>query len=135
MGAWGTGSFENDGAGDWVVEFSDDPGMDEVIDALSTVAEADEDEYLETPECGAAITAAEVVAALNKQPHAELPEDISDWVKVQTALPDEELVALALSAIERVKANSEMQELWEESEHYEQWQAAIGDLERRLKAQ
>lgn len=137
MGTWGTGTFDNDDAWDWVNEFCDGPqgpGLPVVVEALTTAADYPADEYLELPECGAAIAAAEVIAALNQQPNPKLPEDLQAWVTAHSVAVEQELKALALRAIERVKADSEMQELWEDSEHQTEYHAAIGDLEARLQA-
>lgn len=42
------------------------------------------------------------------------------------------LVGLALKTIARIKTNSELKELWDESETPEAWYQAVSDLERRL---
>lgn len=40
---------------------------------------------------------------------------------------------LAFKAVERIKSDSELKELWDESENPEEWYSAVGDLEVRLK--
>ena len=52
MGAWGHGSFENDGAADWVYELETAEDLAVVISALKRVAEAG-DEYGEAYAVGA----------------------------------------------------------------------------------
>lgn len=73
MGAWGSGSFENDDALDWLTDFCDDPDKGLIADALTTVAEMDDSEYLEAPDCCVAIAAAEIVAALKGAPNSTHP--------------------------------------------------------------
>ncbi|MFL6255397.1 MAG: DUF4259 domain-containing protein [Pyrinomonadaceae bacterium] len=43
------------------------------------------------------------------------------------------MVSLALRAIERIRTNSELKELWDESENPDPWYAAVTDLEARVK--
>jgi hypothetical protein len=45
---------------------------------------------------------------------------------------DPSLVGLALKAIERIKTNSELKELWDESETLNEWYEALNGLESRL---
>jgi hypothetical protein len=132
MGAWGTGSFENDDAADWISDFSTTPNRETLVEALTTVAEFAQEDYLDLRECGPAIAAAEVVAALQGHPHPELPDDVVAWVKHQPQRIDDRLVDLALRAIERVATNSEMQELWEETNYAAEWKIEMDDLKRRL---
>ncbi|MDX1978549.1 MAG: DUF4259 domain-containing protein [Pseudanabaenaceae cyanobacterium bins.68] len=129
MGAWGIGSFENDDSADWIDDFSEDPSMEFVLDALSTVVE--KDDTLETEEAAVAIAAAEIVAALKQQPHPQLPASIQAWLKKQPPA-DEPLTALALRAIDLVKTNSELQVLWEETPDSEAWQLELDQIADRL---
>jgi Domain of unknown function (DUF4259) len=129
MGAWGIGSFENDDAADWIDDFAEDPGLDYVLDALTAVVENDETTDIE--EASTAIAAAEIVAAIKKQPHPKLPEPISKWILKQPS-GDESLTALALRAIDRVKTDSELQLLWEETEDSDTWQLELDKLADRL---
>jgi len=41
MGTWGSDSFENDDASDWIADFCDAPGKELISIALSRVAEMD----------------------------------------------------------------------------------------------
>ncbi len=131
MGAWEAGSFDNDDAADWINEFSDEPSKKLIESTLKTVTDIG-DEYLEAPESSMAIAAAEVVAALQNAPHPKLPEELQAVVSNSKITADQNLVALALQAVERVKTNSELKELWEEGDASE-WLGAINDLEERLR--
>jgi len=133
MGAWGSGSFENDDASDWIADFCDDPDKELISDALSTVAEMDAAEYLEAPDCSVGIAAAEVVAALKGAANPSLPDDAKECVAKLKIKVDPSIISLALKAIERIKTDSELKELWDESESPNEWNAAIGNLEARLK--
>jgi hypothetical protein len=62
-----------------------------------------------------------------------LPEEIGEWVATQNEI-DTELVDLALQAIARVKTNSELQDLWQNSTSLDEWLAAVSNLEERLSS-
>src|SRR5688500_11429269 len=110
MGTWGPGVFDNDSAWDWVNDFLDDPGLRAAESAIRTVAEWEDDEYLEVDESGAALAAAEVIAALKGHPNAQLPDEIKAWVETNSTAVDGRFTAIALKAIARIKSDSEMQE-------------------------
>lgn len=130
MGAWKAGSFDNDDALDWVNDFADEPSREFIEITLKAVIESDE--YLESPESSMAIAAAEVVAALQDAPHPTLPDELQEVLSSDEITVDRNLVDLALNAIERVKTNSELKELWEEGDASE-WLSAIASLEKRLR--
>src|SRR5687767_6352150 len=111
MGAWGSGSFENDDALDWVTGLADD-SSDAVREALAPIASAG-DEYLQAPDCSMAIAAAEAVAAARGHPNNALPEEVAGWAaKKPVVTPD--LVELARAAVDRILNNSELKDLWDE---------------------
>jgi hypothetical protein len=129
MGAWGSGSFENDDAMDWVTGLTDD-SSDAVREALAPIASVG-DEYLQAPDCSIAIAAAEAVAAARGNPNDALPEEVAGWVaKKPVVAPD--LVELARAAVDRVLINSELKDLWDESATPDEWRQAMGDLRKRL---
>jgi len=133
MGAWGSDSFENDDAADWMADFCDAPDQELILKTLSAVVDMDPGEYLEAPECSVGIAAAEVVAALKKAPSPNLPGDSKSCLSNLNITADPSLVALALKAIERIKTNSELKELWDESETPDEWYQAVSSLENRLR--
>ena len=132
MGAWGADSFENDDAADWVADFCDAPDQILVMNALSAIGDLDSNEYLEAPDCSVGIAAAEVVAALKQAPNPNLSEDTKSCLSTLNFKPDQRLVSVALKAIERIKTNSELKELWDESETPGEWYQALSSLEGRL---
>ena len=133
MGAWGSDSFENDDAADWVADFCEAPDQELISNTLSAVVDKDPSEYLEAPDCSVGIAAAEVVAALKKAPNPNLPDDTKSCLSNLNIKADPSLVALALKAIERIKTNSELKELWDESETPDEWYQAVNSLENRLR--
>src|SRR3954462_8305966 len=124
MGAWGSDSFENDDASDWIGDFCDNPNAEEISAALSAVAERDAADYVEAPECSIAIAAAEVIAALKGAPNPDLPDETKECVSRLNMSADPTMIALALRAIARVKSDSELKELWDESGDPDEWHSA-----------
>jgi hypothetical protein len=127
MGAWGAGTFDNDDALDWLDDLVD--GAD---DAIRDALEATDAEHIEGPDASSALAAAEVVAAALGHPAADLPGEVSDWLEANDAKSAAALAPLALRAVDRVRQNSELKDLWEESDPAE-WNAAVDDLRKRLE--
>ena len=131
MGTWGLGSFENDNAADWVWELEESQDFGVVHEALAAVLAGDEG--LVAPSCEEAIAAAEVVAACLGRPVADLPEEVEAWVRDHRAVP-EGMLDLATRAVARIEAESELRDLWKETEHWDSWRAVMQNLVARLAA-
>ena len=130
MGAWGHGPFENDDAGDWVWELAESEDFSLVQAALETVTRPGND-FLEAPDCSIAVAAAAVVAASLGRPDPSLPEEASAWVAEHGA-PPKPLVALAKKALAAIKSKSELRDLWEETETFDDWVRSLVVIEGRL---
>jgi Domain of unknown function (DUF4259) len=128
MAAWGSGSFENDDAADWLAEL---PTI--APDDLTKIfgRAADDPTYFEAPAASVVVAAAEVIAALNGSPAEGVPPEIVQWTAKRPA-PTPELKALALRALDRVRKNSELKDLWLEADGLNDWTAAIQDLQIRV---
>ena len=131
MGAFGAGVFDNDDALDWLEELLQSGGPGLIMGALDDALAAD---YLETPEASAALVAAEVLAARNLRPSAALPAELRGWTERADIVLTEQLLARAQTAVARVASDSELAELWAESDAAEEWQASLADLRERLDA-
>ena len=129
MGAWGTGSFENDDAADWVASLGS-IAPDELTRIL--VQAADDPAYLEAPAASAAVAAGEVVAAMNGSAAEGAPPAIVDWAKKHPQALTPKLRAVAIRALDRVRRNSELKDLWLEADGLNDWIAAMKDLQGRL---
>ncbi len=130
MGAWGYGNFENDDALDWIYELEEASDTSAIVAALARVTDESAD-YLEAPECCNALAAAEVVAALNGKAASSLPDEVTTWIKGK-AKPESALLAMTKRAVGAVLGDSELKELWEETEHYDVWRQTVEDLKVRL---
>ncbi len=129
MSAWGFGHFENDEAMDWTADLID-IGDELINEAFDRVAELQKD-YLESDVCSFALAAAEVVAALNGKPGADLPEELVAWVQGRPA-PTGEILSAARKAVAAVEKESELRDVWEDSEQLDDWLPRVADLARRL---
>ena len=135
MGAWGTGTFDNDTAGDWAygLEEVDDLSLvTHTIDAVLSVGS----EYLDADQGSEALAACEVVARLQGRwgPRNSYTEAVDEWVAAHDMTPSEELIDKACKAIDRVLAEpSELLELWDEGGTNDEWHAAVEDLRSRVR--
>ena len=133
MGAWGTGTFENDDALDWIGDFSGSPSDDELRATLACAADADG--YLESPDAANALAAAEVVAALKGGARAaddEVTEEYLAIIRRAGIIVNDGLTTLAQRAIDRVVSDSELKELWDEVEDSAAWYASVAVLRDRV---
>jgi hypothetical protein len=133
MPGWCAGSFENEDAQSFLGRLNS-LGVDDLRQMLTHAADQN---YLEAPESGEVVAAAEVVAALVAGASGETlspgtSPQIVDWIrKSDDAIPPD-LVDLAHRAVEKVRTNSELKDLWLEAEGLNEWSAALRELEGRL---
>lgn len=127
MGAWGEGVFENDAAADWSYDLEESEDLSVIEQTLDRVVES-EDEYLDSGIACEALAACDVMARLRGYVGAE-NETIETWVESHSHLTTEHLVPIACKAIDRILGpDSELNELWEESEYFESWKASVETL-------
>jgi hypothetical protein len=133
-GSWGTGSFDNDDAADFVVDVVAQGSTQPLRAALLQAASGKG--YLEAPDAAAALAAAEMVAAARGKPTsaAKGNSDVTGWVGRTHPTVDPALVADALRAVDRILGeDSELRELWSESEQYDAWRAGVAELRAHLE--
>jgi hypothetical protein len=128
MAAWGAGSFENDEAADWLATLST-LTPDDLTKIFGKAA--DDPAYFEAPEASIVVAAAEVIATLNGSPPQVVPPAIIEWTKNREA-PTPEVTDLTLRALDRVRRNSELKDLWLEADGLSDWIAAIQELQSRF---
>ena len=132
MGTWGHRNFENDNALDFIAEV-EERGTDRIEEAIRVVANYPQDDALEADDCVAALAAIEYIAAAKGKQSEDFPEDAEDWLQKTGPASLLSLNSDAMTkAIERIRSNSELRELWEEGEETEQWLAVLSDLEKRI---
>lgn len=132
MGTWGSGPFENDGAGDLLAALR--AGDFEIDDYCRHV----DHEYVEADDAQAAIALAEAVAVAHGIRPATRELDGIDTAAYVGSLTAEQR-AWIVTTLERAIADSdtsELHELWAENgpEDLEEWRAPIVDRLASLKA-
>jgi hypothetical protein len=106
-----------------------------VHETLLTVSSGDC--YLDSDPACEALAACEVIARLkgNTGPRDASTETVDAWVAAHPQPVSPDLVRLATAAIDRILGeNSELAELWAESDSADEWRTAVEDLRRRVAA-
>lgn len=127
MGAWSTGAFDNDDAGDFVEDVAGG-GFMTLGAAFQSAIDAD---YLEAPEASMAVAAAAFVAACRNRDLDLVPEPVRPVVLGLGACPPH-LVEQARKALARVVDGSELDALWAESDDYDSWLFSVDKLRGAL---
>jgi len=131
MGAWGVETFENDDAMDFAADLVEANSLEALAASFQAIAPG---KYLESPDCSTALAAAEVVAALRGHPAKPLPKQLAAWIGTTALKVDQRLLEAARVAVGRIGAESELRELWQDSEEFDAWLQTVRDLEIRLGA-
>ena len=129
-GAWGVGSFDNDGALDWIDQCLESRDTAAIVLALNTSLKA---KMIEEPDGAAAIAAAEVVAASMGKPGKDFPDSLRAWLQLQSKEKIAKLGPSARKALERIRDPklSELKQLWSQS-NSKQWDERLVKLQSRL---
>lgn len=134
MGTWALDAFGNDYAMDWAQDLQEYKTLELVETTLDNVIDSTEEE-LEAPFAAEALAALEVIARLQGRPGATDPatEEVDEWVAACKKKITPPLLDKARLAFERiVSESSELRQLWQESEHFEEWQAEVATLRLRV---
>ena len=134
MGAWGIGSFENDDAGDFLADATESGDLSLLLEVFDNVLTSTE--YVEAPDACQAIVAAEIIAAALGRPTlaAQGEEDLTRWLARIRPTIDADVAARARDALARILAsNSELRELWEETDDFSEWQASVAELAQQIQ--
>ena len=129
MGAWGVGSFENDTACDWLFELQKFKNLGLIEQAIGR---SNTQEYIDANVATEALAACEILAALLGK-EGTLPDEAQQWVQANPQTVPPFLVEQAQLALRRIEGDqSELQELWAETEDLRPWKATLTDLFSRL---
>jgi hypothetical protein len=134
MGAWAIDALGNDDACDWVYGLEECTDLSLVEEALNKVL-VEGDAYLESPEACEALAAIEVIARLqgNWGEKNAYSVAMDAWVEKTGLVPGKELAEKAHKVIARILADdSELKELWQESEEFDEWQVSVKNLAGRV---
>jgi hypothetical protein len=134
MGAWGHLNFENDTALDLVYEI-EEKGADRIKTAIEAINSREEDGFLDSDLCSEALAAIEYIAAVKDKASEDFPEDAEEWLtpaNKESLLAIRDLIKKSTQAIDRIKHNSELKDLWEETEDFEGWNKVLDGLVARI---
>jgi hypothetical protein len=128
MPGWGSGSFENDDAQNFLGRLN----SVDVGDLKQMLIDTAKRDYVEAAESSVVIAVAEIVATARGNPPQAVPSQIAEWVGKIEGAPSSEMSDLARRAVEKVRTNSELKDLWLEADGLNEWSAALRELEERL---
>lgn len=129
MGTWGHGNLENDTVLDWVEELLETQDVSLIAESIEMVLE---DHYLDADTASIALGAIEILAALQNRPGNEKYDDeLQEWI-LQLKGQGKDLLVQAQKALIKIVTESELKELWEETEKFENWKQTVRDLEKRV---
>jgi hypothetical protein len=128
MPGWGSGSFENEDAQNFLGRLN----SVEVGDLKQMLAHAADLDYVDAVESSVVIAVAEIVATARGNPPQAVPGQIAEWVGKIEGAPSSEMAELARLAVDKVRTNSELKDLWLEAEGLNEWSAALRNLQARL---
>jgi len=131
MGAWGVGNFDNDTALDWIHElekYDDLTFIEETLDSI------DED-YIETDDGEKALIVIEAIASLKGNfSKSSYSEDLNKWVETHPLKVSNSLLERAKFLLDIIISdNSELKELWEETNQFDEWSKEIHLLAQRIE--
>jgi len=135
MGAWATGSFDNDDAADWLASLAAHDDLGFVRETIAAVLRADG--HVEAPDATCALAAIETFAAAlgRATPAAHANAGLRRWIARVRPAADAAMTADALAALDRITdADSELRDLWEDSDAFDAWLAGVAVLRARLEA-
>jgi Domain of unknown function (DUF4259) len=142
MGAWETGNFGNDDAMDFVGDITETNGKDLILSAIQAII--NNTDYIESSDCCTALAAIEFIAAAKGNACDDFPEEAEEWLSKNKLMPftkggfmgigakEVDVITLSSKAIEKIKTESELKELWEESGEFEEWLEILEGLKQRI---
>ena len=137
MGTWSHEAFGNDTACDWAYELEESVGFSAIDEALNEIIDMANDEFIDA-DIGAVAHAAVDAFARSfgpKSDEEEYPEPVLKWLDHIKNKTNHELIPKALQTLEILTGeNSELDELWQESEEYDAWVKGIDELKEVLSS-
>ena len=132
MGTWGVKAYENDTALDWASETGAD--LKSIETALDKAIQIPADSTLDADAGSIGVAACEALYGYHRPKvglFGKLKGLMGGSKPVESRL---DLISKATKVLERVSGpNSELAELWAESDDAEAWRASIAELGDRLK--
>ena len=137
MGTWSHEPFGNDTACDWAAELEESAGFVVIEQAFDQVIADKDEEFIDADVGCVAHAAAEVLAQILGQGTEELDalDGVTQWIDQLDTQPTTALIQKSIIALEILtQENSELDELWQDSDDYEDWTQNINELKEILKS-
>ena len=137
MGTWALDAFGNDYAMDWAQDLQEYKTLELVETTLDNVIDSTEAE-LEAPFAAEALAALDVIGRLLGKPGAADPAtaEVDEWVAACKKKVTPPLLEKARLAFDKIVAEtSELRQLWQDSDHFDDWQQDVAALRRRVLGQ
>lgn len=134
MGTWALDAFGNDYAMDWAQDLHEYKTLELVETTLDNVIDSQEAQ-LEAPFAAEALAALEVIARLLGKPGEDDPAtaEVDEWVATCKKKVTPPLLEKARLAFDKIGGEaSELRQLWQDSEHFADWQADVAALRARV---
>ncbi len=139
MSAWCTDNFSNDMAAEWVAALEKSKGIKFLMSPIERINQ--NTGYLKIEECSEALAASEVVAAAISSDYSITPDKVRTWLNTKKGFIfakkpqiNPEHSAQAITVVERILKESELRELWQDSEEFENWQEKQHVLLKKLRS-
>jgi hypothetical protein len=139
MGAWGYNHFENDTAYDFMSDVEESGDPKEVI--RETLEAAASSEYLDSDGgCCVIVSATYLDSQMNgtrfTTPESEEQLPVDTFAQRNPGVNLRDLKEIAAAALSRVMGvDSELKDLWEEADEYDEWKSEVSSLLNRITAQ
>ena len=126
MATWGTKTFEDDTATDWLLELIDAEESRDFLLENITLSEDKAPGYDTGVIC---LAACEVIIALLDEPRRGLPEELKDWLADNECDDITDLPEKAQEAMKAVLADdSELIQAWKDQDDYDEWREGVDEL-------
>jgi hypothetical protein len=126
MGTWSTGNFGNDTALDFIMEISTVDSLEKAFN-IGDLGKT----WIEFDQACEILAAAEIVAAILDRPSADLPDQVKRTLTA-FGVVNSAFLSEVSNAIKQVQNNSELRDLWAESDEYLDWIDVTNNLLTRL---
>jgi hypothetical protein len=135
MGAWAFNSIENDDALDWLDELFASNNMSMVTLALDNVLNTKD--YLDLEVCNQALAATEVVYGALILNDEAVNSMVTEWLlekndKGKKVIFNNIHITKTINVIKKILSDSELKELWLESEEFNSWQQHLSQRLTKL---
>jgi len=131
--SFGISNFENDSAMEWCEALVEKNKASIIAKELETFNKTFKSNETDMMTCNVALAAAEAVAAIKEDPADDIPEILEDWIAANKLKADEALVKSAIDAVNKIIRGSELKEMYEGSQLYDDWMEIQKELVTRLK--